>query len=123
MTERITRAPLITPPIDRPPFNAAEYRPAQPLQVPQAPASLGDWLRGGWMVVRLSPYFISLAWGILMKNWKTTIGAIVGAIGYILNATGVINLTADVQMAIVTIALFVIGLFAGDASASNGSEG
>ena len=65
--------------------------------------------------VNLTPHFISLSWGLLVKNWKTTLGAIVGAIAYVLNATGVVQLTAEIQMAVVTVALFIIGLFSADA--------
>lgn len=50
----------------------------------------------------------------MLTNWKTTLTAIVGAIAAIVAAFG-IQVSTEVQIAIVTVAMFLIGLFAGDA--------
>ena len=50
-----------------------------------------------------------------MKNWKTTLGAIIGGLATILNVLGIVEIGTEVQMAIVTLGLFIVGLFAGDA--------
>lgn len=49
-----------------------------------------------------------------MNNWKTTLTAIVGAIAAIVAAFG-IQVSTEVQIAIVTLTMFLIGIFAGDA--------
>lgn len=54
----------------------------------------------------------------MLTNWRTTLTAIVGAIAAIVAAFG-IQVSTEVQIAIVTVAMFFIGLFAGDAQNSD----
>ena len=51
-----------------------------------------------------------------MKSWKTTIGAIIAGIAGILNALDIVSIPSDVQVGILSVALFVVGLFAKDES-------
>ena len=51
----------------------------------------------------------------MLTNWKTTLTAIIGAIAALVAAFG-IHVSSEVQLAIVTITVFVIGLFAKDAA-------
>jgi len=52
-----------------------------------------------------------------MRNWKTTIGAIVTLLAGILPYVGV-ELSPEVQAAMVTVGIFIIGIFAKDNSVS-----
>lgn len=49
----------------------------------------------------------------MLSNWRTTLTAIVGAFAAIVAAFG-IHVSTEVQVAIVTVTMFFIGLFAGD---------
>ncbi len=49
-----------------------------------------------------------------MKSWKTTLGAIIAGLAGILNALGIVVIPADVQVGVLTVAMFIIGLFAAD---------
>lgn len=51
-----------------------------------------------------------------MKNWKTSLTALVGAIAITLAQFHVIDISKDTQIAIVTTIVFVIGLLAKDAN-------
>lgn len=116
---RITRAPYMPVPIDRP--EPEPPIPAKPLPLPvrEEPTTLADKIASAWRMVRigynLTPYLVKLFVGAKMKNWKTTLGAIVGGIATVLNVLGIIEISAEIQMALVTIGLFIVGLFAGDA--------
>lgn len=55
--------------------------------------------------------------GIKMRNWKTTIGAIVTLLAGVLPYIGV-ELSPEVQAAMVTLGIFIIGIFAKDNSVS-----
>lgn len=58
--------------------------------------------------------------GFNMGNWKTTIGAIIAGLATVLQALGIVEIPPEVQTGILSVALFVVGLFAKDATA--GSE-
>lgn len=81
--------------------------------------TIGERLAKVWKTIkitaRLTPYFVQLIIGSKMKNWKTTLGAIIGGLATILNVLGIVEISAEVQMAVVTLGLFIVGLFAGDA--------
>jgi len=49
--------------------------------------------------------------GVVMRDWKTTVTGLVGAIAYGLNAMFGVVIP---QEAIVTVVLFALGYFAGD---------
>lgn len=116
---RITRAPYLAVTIDRP--EPEPPIPAQPLPLPvrEEQKTFKEKIASAWRMVRitynLTPYLVKLFVGAKMKNWKTTIGAIIGGLATILNVLGIVEISADVQMAIVTLGLFIVGLFAGDA--------
>lgn len=82
---------------------------------------LGKLWRNVKLAARLTPYFVQLIVGSKMKNWKTTLGAIIGGLATILNVLGIVEISTEVQMAIVTLGLFIVGLFAGDAKKSTPS--
>lgn len=56
-----------------------------------------------------------------MKSPKTTIAAIVGAIVSLISIFG-IEVSTDVTLAIVTIAVFIVGFFAADEAPSEGNR-
>lgn len=115
---RITRAPLERVNITRPQY-VASPEPVEPLPLPERQQTLYTQEKSVWAKIglygRLARYLFITITGIVMKNWKTTVGAIVAGIATALNAFGVINIPTEVQMYIVGIAVFIIGLFAGDA--------
>lgn len=50
-----------------------------------------------------------------MGNLKTTITAAVGAIAVLLGAFGIVTMSTEIQVAIVTLTVLFVGLFAADA--------
>ena len=64
-----------------------------------------------WQKVRLIPYMFTIIRGVVMRDWKTTVTGLVGAIAYGLNAMFGVVIP---QEAIVTVVLFALGYFAGD---------
>ena len=64
-----------------------------------------------WNQVRLIPYMFTIIRGVVMRDWKTTVTGLVGAIAYGLNAMFGVVIP---QEAIVTVVLFALGYFAGD---------
>ncbi len=50
-----------------------------------------------------------------LTNWRTTLTAVIGAIAYIVAVFG-IQVTPEVQSALVVVILFFVGLFAKDGS-------
>lgn len=80
--------------------------------------TLAEELASAWLTTKiiagLTPHIIKLIIGLAMNSWKTTLGAIIAGLAGILNALGIVTIPADVQMGILTTALFVIGLFAAD---------
>lgn len=115
---RITRAPLERVNITRPQYVASPEQ-VEPLPLPERQQTLYTQEKSVWAKIglygRLARYVFITITGIVMKNWKTTVGAIVAGIATALNAFGVINIPTEVQMYIVGVAVFIIGLFAGDA--------
>lgn len=115
---RITRAPLERVNITRPQY-VASPEPVEPLPLPERQQTLYTQEKSVWAKIglygRLARYLFITITGIVMKNWKTTLGAIIGGLATILNVLGIVDISADVQMAIVTLGLFIVGLFAGDA--------
>lgn len=67
-----------------------------------------------WQKARLVPYIIHITWGVLMKNPKTTITGIVGGIAYLVNSIFGVLVPSE---AIVSVTLFVLGLFSQDGEA------
>lgn len=96
-----------------------EHKPAERIELPED-ATLWDWLSHQWEIVkwgvRLSPYALRTIYGITMKNWRTTITAIVGAIALVLNTTGIIELSQEFINGVVIVVVGLIGIFAQDAS-------
>lgn len=88
--------------------------------------TIGERLAKVWRTIkitaRVTPYFVQIIIGSKMKNWKTTLGAIIGGLATILNVLGVVDISAEVQMAVVTLGLFIVGLFAGDAKKTESSN-
>ena len=54
-------------------------------------------------------------------NWKTTLSAVIPAIALLLNTFGVIDLSTEVQSAIVVVAVTLIGIFAKDSNVTGGT--
>ena len=50
-----------------------------------------------------------------MINWKTTLAGLIGLIAYVVASFGV-EVSQEVQNAIVVVTVFIVGLFARDAS-------
>lgn len=67
-----------------------------------------------WQKARLVPYIIHITWGVLMKNPKTTITGIVGGVAYLVNSIFNIAIPSE---AIVSVTLFLLGLFSQDGEA------
>lgn len=70
----------------------------------------------------LMPTLVKLIYGLIVKNWKTTIGALIAGLATVLNALGIVDIPAEVQTGIMAVALFIIGLFARDASNKDDTE-
>lgn len=56
-----------------------------------------------------------------MRNWKTTVGAVVTALATVLPLVGV-ELSEEVQAAIVTLGVAIIGIFAKDYDITGGTR-
>lgn len=118
---RITRAPLEPVQVERPQFAPERIRVPEELPVPvrTEPLTLGDHLRRLWLIskltVRTTPHILKLIVGVKMKNWKTTLGAIIGGLATILNVLGIVDIPSDIQTAIIALGVFIVGLFASDA--------
>ena len=54
--------------------------------------------------------------GFNMGNWKTTTGAIIAGLATVLQALGIVEIPPEVQTGIISVALFIVGLFAKDAT-------
>lgn len=95
--------------------------PAKPLPMPvvEEGGSLWDALTSVYNYTRIgvvmTPILIRLIFGVIMKNWKTTLGAIIAAIATLLNMTGIVTIPADVQTGLLAVALFIVGIFSSDA--------
>ena len=51
-----------------------------------------------------------------MGNWKTTTGAIIAGLATVLQALGIVEIPPVVQTGIISVSLFIVGLFAKDAT-------
>ena len=76
--------------------------------------TIGDYVRAAGLVVSLTPHLLKLIYGLIMKSWKTTLGAIIAAVASLVNALGIVTITPEVQVSILSVALFIIGFFAKD---------
>ena len=112
----------------RPP-EAIHIPPAQPPAFPSLTEiksdPVGDWevKLSLWQKIQAALKIIDLLQtirGFNMGNWKTTTGAIIAGLATVLQALGIVEIPPEVQTGIISVALFVVGLFAKDATA--GSE-
>lgn len=116
---RITVAPLERINIARPQYIAAP-EPVQPLPLPeqQTEATLNEKLSNYWRYMKAAtaatPHLVKSLWGLIMKDWKTTLTGIVGAVAALLGTLGIVDIPANVQVGIVSVTMFLIGWFAGD---------
>lgn len=69
-------------------------------------------------VVGITPYLFQSMIGVQMKNWKTTLTGIIGAIAYACNLIFGLEIPSD---AILAVAIFAIGLFAKDSNVTGGT--
>lgn len=105
------------------------YEPAPDTPSPIRPPApmesdpVGDWevrvsfldkIKAAWTIVQLINILRSG-----MGNWKTTAGAIIAGIATVLNALGIVEIPTEVQTGVLSVALFIIGLFAKDAEPKN----
>ena len=102
------------------PRNHVEAKAYEPLQ--ETPyfrePTLAESLVAAWQTTKIiaviTPHIVKLIIGLAMKSWKTTLGAIIAGTAGILNAVGIVVIPADVQVGVLTVAMFIIGLFAAD---------
>lgn len=84
--------------------------------------TIDDTLKYTNAAMQALPYIVKLFYGGTVKNWKTTLGALIAGLATVLNALGIVDIPAEVQTGIMAVALFIIGLFARDASNKNATE-
>jgi len=82
---------------------------------------VGDWevKLTFWQKIQAALKIIDLLQTIRranMGNWKTTTGAIIAGLATVLQALGIVEIPPEVQTGIISVALFVVGLFAKDAT-------
>jgi hypothetical protein len=70
------------------------------------------------LIMAITPYLFTITKGLVMKNWKTTISAVVGAIAYVLNAVLGLEIPSE---AIIATVVFFIGFFAKDSNVTGGT--
>ena len=103
-------------------------------QLPITPKFTGEWWKlTAWervtltiddvilktkLVVGITPYLFQSMIGVQMKNWKTTLTGIIGAIAYACNLIFGLEIPSD---AILAVAIFAIGLFAKDSNVTGGT--
>ena len=113
--------------LERP--EAIQIPPAQPPAFPSLTEiesdPVGDWevKLSLWDKIQAALKIIDLLQtirGFNMGNWKTTTGAIIAGLATVLQALGIVEIPPEVQTGIISVALFVVGLFAKDAT--TGSE-
>jgi len=90
--------------------------------LPEAPLEFTAWerftlavdekLKSLEIAAKLSPHIVKLIYGMIVKNWKTTITAIVGGAAVVAQALFGVVIP---QEAIIATMVFLIGLFASDA--------
>ena len=87
----------------------------EPQYEPTITERIADTIKRATLYVKVTPYIVKLIYGVVVQNWKTTVTAVIGAIAMVLNATGIIELSTEFQMAVVTVIMTVIGFLAADA--------
>ena len=105
--DRYEPAPDASPPI-RPP----DPMESDPVGDWEVKVSFLDKIKAAWTIVQLINLLRSG-----MGNWKTTAGAIIAGLATALQALGIVEIPPEVQTGIISVALFVVGLFAKDATA------
>lgn len=103
----------------------AEPEPEFPALTEMESKPVGDWevKLTFWQKIQAALKIIDLLQtirGFNMGNWKTTTGAIIAGLATVLQALGIVEIPPEVQTGIISVALFIVGLFAKDATA--GSE-
>lgn len=99
----------------------AEPKPEWPTLSEMESKPVGDWevKLTFWQKIRAALIIIDLLQtirGFNMGNWKTTTGAIIAGLATVLQALGIVEIPPEVQTGIISVALFVVGLFAKDAT-------
>lgn len=100
----------------------AEPKPEWPTLSEIESKPVGDWevKLTFWQKIQAALKIIDLLQTIRrasMGNWKTTTGAIIAGLATVLQALGIVEIPPEVQTGIISVALFVVGLFAKDATA------
>ena len=100
----------------------AEPKPEWPTLSEIESKPVGDWevKLSLWEKIQAALKIIDLLQTIRrasMGNWKTTTGAIIAGLATVLQALGIVEIPPEVQTGIISVALFVVGLFAKDATA------
>ena len=112
----VTLKPYVIKPVQK----RGEFREAR--RLPETPyfaePTVAESLAAAWQTTKIiaviTPHIVKLIIGLAMKSWKTTLGAIIAGLAGILNALGIVTIPADVQIGVLTVAMFIIGLFAAD---------
>ena len=111
-TTELRRPDKLQPkPEPKPEFAEQQELDSSPVGDWEVKVSLWNKIKVALKVIEL----INLLRGINMKNWKTTLGAIVAGAATVLQALGIVEIPAEVQTGIMSVALFIIGIFAKDA--------
>lgn len=99
----------------------AEPEPEFPALTEMESNPVGDWevKLTFWQKIRAALKIIDLLQtirGFNMGNWKTTTGAIIAGLATVLQALGIVEIPPEVQTGIISVALFIVGLFAKDST-------
>lgn len=99
----------------------AEPEPEFPALTEMESKPVGDWevKLTFWQKIQAALKIIDLLQtirGFNMGNWKTTTGAIIAGLATVLQALGIVEIPPEVQTGIISVALFIVGLFAKDAT-------
>lgn len=99
----------------------AEPKPEWPTLSEIESKPVGDWevKLSLWEKIQAALKIIDLLQTIRranMGNWKTTTGAIIAGLATVLQALGIVEIPLEVQTGIISVALFIVGLFAKDAT-------
>lgn len=98
-----------------------EPKPEFPALTEMESNPVGDWevKLTFWQKIQAALKIIDLLQtirGFNMGNWKTTTGAIIAGLATVLQALGIVEIPPEVQTGIISVALFIVGLFAKDAT-------
>lgn len=69
--------------------------------------SIQQTAKTAWLYIKLTPYFLQLLKGLVMKDWKTTATAVIGAIAQVINYFTGIEIPPD----LITWTTILVGLF------------